>query len=68
MDADPQVLLKRSENDIVTEEYILFQQEAYRQLAKMLKATQIDTSKYKTNEAFQIIVNSLKRIKNTNQY
>lgn len=59
LDAETQTLLERSQNDVVTKDYIVFQRRIYRILAKRLKATTIDTSKSSIEETFQHIIENL---------
>jgi len=62
LDAKTQDLLerlKRIRYDIATQDYIVFQQRAYRILSKMLKATTIDTSRYNEKDTFQRILKVL---------
>lgn len=58
-DAEIRVLLRRASDDVVTEDFIIFQKRVYRILAKMLGAITVDTSKYGKKEAFQRIVDAL---------
>ncbi len=58
-DADTRVLLERAKDDVVTEDFIIFQHRVYLVLARMLGAITIDTAKYDKKEAFQRIVDAL---------
>lgn len=59
MDAETKVLLERRPNDIVTQDYIVFQRRVYRMFAEMLEAVTISTSTRSVEQNFQHIIKHL---------
>jgi len=56
MDAETSVLLQRRFDDVITEDYIVFQRKAYKTLARSLNALTIDTTSSGAEENFQRIL------------
>lgn len=56
LNAKTQILLRRIRNDIVTRDFLVFQQQVYLELAKKLDAVTIDTSKHSVEDTFHSIV------------
>ena len=59
LDAEMQILMERTQNDIVTQDFLVFQQKVYQILAKKLGAVTVDTSKCSVKETFQRILQVL---------
>lgn len=56
LDSEAQILSERIQNDIVTEDFLAYQQKVYPLLAKKLGAVTINTSNFSIIETFQHIL------------
>lgn len=59
LNAETQVLLTRIRDDIITRDFLVFQQQVYPMLSKKLGAVAIDTSKLGVKETFRSILELL---------